>query len=487
MKNLLKALAILPVALACNNPKQEVVENSEVAFDLFTPVEESYTTQTVLLPEGFTYQVLFRQKLDEVTKADGSKHPAKGKHDFTAYMPIDGSSEHGYLYVNHESHKIDDGLGDGGGGTVFEIKKEGSDWKVIGDFRHIDFAPVGGTIRNCGGTATPHGTILTAEEDEPASNKSLVESYRDTSDFNGLKRHLNFGWMVEVDPASGKVMNKLYSLGRYQHEDAYCTPDGKTLYMTDDACPAVLFKFEAETPHDYTKGQLYAFKETTPEQLGGWIKLPMERDSLLWARDMAMKRGATLFVRHEWIEMVNGKLYVTETGRDEFNWDEPIAMGGVPASYFENHRKEGNNYQDPYGRVLEIDPETHKVKSYVEGGYSSDKKTNFACPDGLSQVTVNGKTYLVISEDITSHEFGKVNDDAKQKGDTYNELYWIEAGLDSASVDGLKRFAVGPRGCETTGSAFTPDAKTMFLSIQSPDKSNPEPFNRSLVIAISGF
>ncbi len=488
MKNLYKALVLFPLALACNSPKQETEPTPQADdFDIFKPVEQNFNTETIILPEGYQYDILFREKLDSVTKPDGSKYPSKGKQDFTAYIPIDGSSEHGYLYVNHESHNLDDNLGDGGGGTVFKVKKEGNKWTVAGDFKHIDFAPVGGTIRNCGGTKTPHGTILTAEEDEPSSNLSLSESYRDTSDFAGLKRHQNFGWMVEVDPATAKVVGKHYSLGRYQHEDAFCTPDGKTLYMTDDACPAVLFKFEAETPNDYSKGQLYAFKETTPEQLGAWIKLPMEKDSLVRAREMAMKRGATIFVRHEWIEMVGGKLYITETGKDEYNWDEPIAMGAVPASYFESHRKKGNVFNDPYGRVIEIDPDTYKVRPYVEGGPSEDGKTHFSSPDGLSQVTIDGTTYLVISEDLTDRTLGRVSAEAEAKGEKYNEVYWIEAGLENASVEDLKRFGVGPEGCETTGSEFTPDGKTMFLSIQSPTRDNAEPFRRSTVIAITGF
>ncbi|HBZ94158.1 MAG TPA: dTDP-glucose 4,6-dehydratase, partial [Pseudomonas sp.] len=32
----------------------------------------------------------------------------------------------------------------------------------------------------------------------------------------------------------------------------------------------------------------------------------------------------------------------------------------------------------------------------------------------------------------------------------------------------LRRFFVGPNGCEVTGIAFTPDNKTMFINIQHP-------------------
>lgn len=490
MKNLYKfSIALLPFAFACNpaDKPQEKTNAEENNFSYFSPVSANDTTQTLIIPEGFKYDILFREKLDMVTRADGKTFPSKGKQDFTAYLPIEGSSEHGYLYVNHETHNLNDGLGDGGGGSVFEVKKENGTWKVVGNFKHIDFEPVGGTMRNCGGTKTPHGTILTAEEHQPPSNKSLEGEYRDTSDYNGMKRHENFGWMVEVDPTTAKVVAKQYALGRYDHEDAFCTPDGKTLYMTDDSAPAVLFKFEAETPHDYSKGQLYAFKEATDNETGEWVKLPMERDSLIQARLMAIKRGATLFVRHEWIEMVDGKLYITETGRDEFNWDEPIAYGGKPASYFESHRKEGNVFNDPFGRVVEIDLATMKAKPYVEGGPSSDGSKHFSSPDGLCQITLDGKTYLVISEDLTGISQGRVSKKAEAKDEKYNEVYWIEAGLENASVDNLQRFAVGPRGCETTGGEFTPDGKTFFLSIQSPDKNNAEPFKRSTVVAITGF
>lgn len=33
----------------------------------------------------------------------------------------------------------------------------------------------------------------------------------------------------------------------------------------------------------------------------------------------------------------------------------------------------------------------------------------------------------------------------------------------------LRRFFVGPNGCEVTGIAFTPDNKSMFVNIQHPD------------------
>ncbi len=36
-----------------------------------------------------------------------------------------------------------------------------------------------------------------------------------------------------------------------------------------------------------------------------------------------------------------------------------------------------------------------------------------------------------------------------------------------------RRFLVGPRGCELTGIAITPDQQTMFVNIQHPGESTP--------------
>jgi secreted PhoX family phosphatase len=39
------------------------------------------------------------------------------------------------------------------------------------------------------------------------------------------------------------------------------------------------------------------------------------------------------------------------------------------------------------------------------------------------------------------------------------------------STGETRRFMVGPRGCEITGIAMTPDYKTMFVNVQHPGQS----------------
>ena len=114
----------------------EVVEPPKAPF---VEIDTNYNSEDLLLPEGFRYEILFTEKRDSVTRADGMKFPAKGKHDLCVYIPINNSSEHGYLYVGHEDRYANADLGDGGGGTVFEVKKTGDSWNVVSEFKHVDF------------------------------------------------------------------------------------------------------------------------------------------------------------------------------------------------------------------------------------------------------------------------------------------------------------------------------------------------------------
>jgi secreted PhoX family phosphatase len=51
----------------------------------------------------------------------------------------------------------------------------------------------------------------------------------------------------------------------------------------------------------------------------------------------------------------------------------------------------------------------------------------------------------------------------------------------------VRRFLVGPKGCEVTGVAMTPDAKTMFVNIQHPGEPASDISDPSDPIAISSW
>ena len=130
----------------------------------FPEIDTNFVTNTVVVPTTpFTYSILFRQGENMVRTKDGQTAVARGDNDFNAYIPIEGSSTHGYMLVNHEMRDSSTVFGDGGGMTAFEVQMDGGEWKVIGDYRNVDFTGVGGTWVNCGGAQTPYGTALTAE------------------------------------------------------------------------------------------------------------------------------------------------------------------------------------------------------------------------------------------------------------------------------------------------------------------------------------
>jgi hypothetical protein len=46
-----------------------------------------------------------------------------------------------------------------------------------------------------------------------------------------------------------------------------------------------------------------------------------------------------------------------------------------------------------------------------------------------------------------------------------------DRGRPRCATGELKRFLTGPRGCEITGIAMTPDRRTMFVNVQHPGES----------------
>ena len=456
----------------------------------FVSVLSDFETDSLILPEGFTYEVLFSAK-DPVTRADGQKFPAKGYHDLTVFIP---DEEHpntkGWLFISHETKYKDDGLGDGGGATMFEIEKQVSGWKVVSDYEHIDFSGVGYTNRNCGGSLTPNGTIFTCEESWSKSTDYLYmdgNGLRDTSWVNGRPAWQNMGYIVEVDPSTRKVIKKHYQMGKYVHEDVHCTTDGKAVYLTDDMNPGVFYKFVPTTPYDYNTGTLYAYQESTDSKSGNWLELPNDTVSWVNISHIALEKGATMHIRHEWVEEIKGKLYISETGQDHYNLTQSHERGGQFSGYaLSNLRKgeTGEDFDDPYGRILEFDPETDQMRVWMEGGPMSDGSGCFSNPDCNTSVTIGGKTYLVLSEDIIGMDRGRSGPDPKNY---HNELYFLDMSIENPTVDDLMRFAVAPKNSETTGVVFTPDGKHMIMNIQHPDPSNPAPFNLSCTIIISGF
>lgn len=454
----------------------------------FTAIDTNFTTNNLLLPAGFQFSIIFQQN-QPVLLNNGLSYPARGVNDFIIFVPNGGSSTNGWLFVNHETRDSNTFLGDGGGATTFQVTKVGNNWSPVGPFKHMDFSHLGLTRTNCAGGngILANGNILTTEEFPPNSNAELFDNgrgIRDTSDFGGYKRYLNFGWMVECNVQGDTAIRKNFQMGRFSHEAAQVMPDGRTVYLTDDFSGGCFFKFVANTFGDYTTGQLFAYKQFGAT--GTWLPMPMNRDSLNNARDVAQRLGATLFIRLEDIDMDNqGNIYIAETGADSVDLSSYITNGGVIANHLVSKSVGSGKYDDPYGRLLKFDPVTLGLSVVVEGGTSSDGKSNFASVDNIQIDRTRNIIYL--QEDLISNTRGRLPSFITSSTNWICEVYALNLSVPNATVNDLKRFAVFPKGAEATGGYFTPDYNNFFINVQHPSSGNGAPFNVSTTVCITGF
>lgn len=512
----------------------------------FPPVDTSFNVRTVVVPASpVKMKTIFVGGKDTVMSANGTRTLAKQWHDFIGYTPINSQapSDSGWVTVNHEMKLRDDILGDGGGMTVFKVKRQSNgDYTVDGGFRNVDFSAVGNTVANCGGINTLDGRIWTAEEWQQASNAdiniglyplegtdtSLVASgagisfgsrnglgIRDTSDWTipqgsnfagrSIKKFHNFNWLVEIDPAQAKAVRKMYNWGRFEHEGGVVMPDNKTVYLTDDFQPSIFFKFVAQTAGEFNQGTLYAYKQSADGQSGSWVEIEQSFDSLVQSRNVAIRKGATMFTRFEWIEQVNGKVYITETGRDNSGnvFKDGIRAGANLAKHLMDRdvydgpfpdsttSRRDTVIQDYYGRVLVFDPATEKMSVYLEGGKASNysqNKVHLSNPDGLVHWRIMGKDLLVIQEDLNGRSKGRVgNPDVDGSGNNICEMYVLDMGIPNPTLNDLRRLMILPNGAEVTGARPTPDGKAMFVNSQHPSRRNTGDFANSCTILLTGL
>ena len=86
----------------------------------------------------------------------------------------------------------------------------------------------------------------------------------------------------------------------------------------------------------------------------------------------------------------------------------------------------------------------------------------FGSPDGI---WVDGSGLVWIQTDVSSSTIGKGH---------YERLGNNQMLCADTHTGEVRRFLTGPRGCEVTGIAMTPDRRTMFINIQHPGESPSE-------------
>ncbi len=401
--------------------------------------------------------------------------------DYIAFHSLE--KDKGILWVNHEyvdpkfikgyersKENIDLEMKEVGG-SLLEIELKNGSWTMVADSSYnrrldactrIPFAwdePIGGsdsamgTLSNCAGGFTPWGTILTCEEnydmfygDVDRKGNQITRSEMQWNKFYPENRPQHYGWVVEVNPQTGKA-KKLISLGRCAHECAAVTrgKNGRIVaYTGDDTINEHLYKFISDTNDSLERGKLYVANL----EKGEWISLQLDENPILkkhfksqteiqiFTREAAKLVGATPLDRPEDIEF------------------DPLT-GNVLVSLTNN--KPAGNYYGKILKVVESDPTSLKFQhdTFLAGG----KEIGFACPDNL---VFDRKGNLWFTSDMSDRDMHQ----GPYAGLGNNVLFvFVRSGEQAGKVI---RVAQAPIDAEFTGPCFAPDYKTLFLSVQHP-------------------
>ena len=349
--------------------------------------------------------------------------------------------------------------------------------------------------------------------DMTAVGASAADDYR-----NGFN---TFGYITEIDPFDqNSTPQKRTAMGRFAHENCAYAPvkQGKPVvfYMGDDARGEYIYKFvskamwsNADIGGGLKAGDKYLNDGTlyvaifNEDGSGEWKALVQGQNGLdafnsalpfnsqdevlVYARAAGDAAGATKMDRPEWVSVspMTGDVYVTLTNNKYrgVREDQPLSAAN-PRSYQVNGKPSGNDN----GHIIRW-AETggdHAATSfewdiYLFGAPSNLSAENLSqlsasndlsSPDGL-YFDPRGVLWIQTDDgaytDTTSCMLlaalpGKVSD-----GTTITTSAGQQTRIGMpASNDNIKRFFVGPEGCEVTGITMAPDFKTLFINIQHP-------------------
>jgi hypothetical protein len=269
-------------------------------------------------------------------------------------------------------------------------------------------------------------------------------------------------------------------------------------------------------------GKLYVAKFAA-DGTGTWIELNIsnplianytayrfadQADVLVNTRLAADAVGATKMDRPEWatVNPANGEIYFTLTNnsnrRVEPSGSSQSAPDAANPRVYTDMKGTSSQQGNPNGHVLRLREASAGSAAtsftwdvYLFGAESTADQAkinlsklsadqDFSSPDGLGFSIATGILWLQTDDgaytDVTNCMMlaalpGTVGDGAKTTL-SYTRASGTNLNVDTyvgkaPTADTLKRFLVGPVGCELTGITETPDGKALFVNIQHPGES----------------
>jgi hypothetical protein len=511
----------------------------------FTPIEPT-SIDDVVLPEGFTYQVIAKRG-DKFMTPGGER--VFGDHaDWTGYFPIDAltggnNQEEGILTVNHEYfNPLFVSRYEGGDRTVeqialekamvgvshLHIRRNGAAWEVVSDSefnRRYDAsgvdkielrgpvagsalvggaAEVSGTTANCSGGKTPWHTNLSCEE-------NYQDYYgEDTASFGkgGYGWHIDapngelpehYGWVVESDPYTGRAIKRT-TLGRFRHENV-AIAIGKTgkvvLYMGDDKRDECVYKFVTAASYDaenreanldiLDEGTLYVANFGS----GKWVPLVFSADTQEILSDP---------------EKVGGYAITDQAGVLTYTAQAARALGGTRVDRPEDievHPATGDvyialtnnsshgNFHGQIVRLMETDADPEALTFLWDVFAVGGPQSGFSSPDNMA---FDSKGNLWMVTDVSSGSLNK----GIYTFHGNNAVFMFDTANAGKGIANAYRFASMPTESEGTGPTWV-GTDTLVLAVQHPGEESESYDNpssrwpmggtdepRSAVIAIMG-
>ncbi|MCL7943851.1 PhoX family phosphatase [Marinobacter sp. ATCH36] len=360
---------------------------------------------------------------------------------------------------------------------------------------------------------TASATDLYVRFDATATTGTALEDYRNEPNLHG--------YVTEIDPFRPAQKPRVRTaFGRFAHEGAWAAPAeaGKPLvfYMGDDARREYVYKYVSNAnwdPADANGGLAAGDKYLDDGKLyvaifsddgtGEWKELGYgvngldennpefpfrnQGDVMIATRIAADIVGATKMDRPEWaaVHPMNREVYITLTNGNQSNRPADDADAANPRAVNSNGHilrwKEAgsNNAATTFEwDIFLFGSGADRGSDYNISGLTADNE--FSSPDGIF-IDHRGLVWIQTDDgglrDTTNNQMlvaipGTVGDGSGRTimttdNNSSTSTVTSFVGQNAESLQ-LKRFFVGPKGCEITGIYLTPDARTLFVNVQHP-------------------